>query len=243
MTINEPDIVSAISYRYGLTPPGISDPETHSAAQAALVACCHAGRNALRQVALGVRVGWGLALQEWEALPGGEQRLDDGAALERRRAAPAGGDREPLDASPDHRRLGGLRATIGTASAYAARPLRHKGRGRNRPTPAGRTPGGTAGSPPTPLMLPSASSPLSLLMPLRAGQPYTHDGASEKRESSRPSRIPGASGARFSSQGRSRRGSSAVRRMGPRERHATLSGLCPGLPGRSKRPIEKSLGK
>jgi hypothetical protein len=27
-----------------------------------------------------------------------------------------------------------------------------------------------------------------------------------------------------------------VRRKGPRERHATFSGLCPGLPGRSKRP-------
>lgn len=135
-----------------------------------------------------------------------DERLDDGAALEHRRAAPAGGDREPLDASPDHRRLGGLRATIGTASAYAARLLRHKGRRRNRPTPASRTPEGTAGSPPTPLMLPSASSPLSLLMPLRAGQPYTHDGASGKRESSRLSRLPGASGARFSSQGRSRRG-------------------------------------
>jgi beta-glucosidase len=75
MTINEPDIASLISYRYGLTPPGISDPATHSAAQAALVACHHAGRNALREVVPGLRVGWGLALQEWEALPGGEQRL------------------------------------------------------------------------------------------------------------------------------------------------------------------------
>ncbi len=74
-TINEPNIVAMMGYLLAFFPPQVSDWERFSAVNATL-------RDAHRQMAAALRAGPGsypiglaLSMQDWEALPGGEEEM------------------------------------------------------------------------------------------------------------------------------------------------------------------------
>jgi len=70
ITINEPNIVAAFGYELGFFPPGLRDLSRKEQAARTLIAAHHEARAAIRRAAPGVRVGLGISMNEWGALPG-----------------------------------------------------------------------------------------------------------------------------------------------------------------------------
>ncbi len=75
-TLNEPNIVAAMGYRFGVFPPGLVDPARRAAVTAALVAAHRAGVEALRSGPGDPLVGMTLSMTDYQALPGGEARME-----------------------------------------------------------------------------------------------------------------------------------------------------------------------
>jgi len=71
-TINEPNIVAVMGYLIGLFPPAATDWERFVDVNATLRNCHVAMRDALRQGPGTFPIGLALSMQEYEALPGGE---------------------------------------------------------------------------------------------------------------------------------------------------------------------------
>jgi beta-glucosidase len=77
ITINEPNVVAAFGYELGFFPPGLHDASLKEVANRTLIEAHREARAAIRQAAPGVRVGLGLSINEWGALPGSEVRMLD----------------------------------------------------------------------------------------------------------------------------------------------------------------------
>jgi beta-glucosidase len=73
-TLNEPNIVAAIGYLEGRFPPGARDPKLRRRANEVLVDAHRKAAAAIRDAA-GVPVGLTVAMQDYQAEPGGEARL------------------------------------------------------------------------------------------------------------------------------------------------------------------------
>jgi beta-glucosidase len=74
-TINEPNIVALMGYLIGLFPPQVTSWERFSNVNTTMRACHVAMRDALRQGPGTFPIGLPLSMQEYEALPGSEERL------------------------------------------------------------------------------------------------------------------------------------------------------------------------
>jgi beta-glucosidase len=72
-TINEPNIVAVMGYLLGAFPPAVTDWDRFVAVNQTLRACHGAMRDALRAGPGSYPVGLPLSMQEYEALPGGEE--------------------------------------------------------------------------------------------------------------------------------------------------------------------------
>jgi beta-glucosidase len=75
-TINEPNIVSTVGYLAGMFPPGVRDIEARRLANATLVDAHRKAVDAIRQSAPDVPVGLTLAMDDLQAAPGGEAKLE-----------------------------------------------------------------------------------------------------------------------------------------------------------------------
>ena len=75
-TINEPNVVAILGYRWGLFPPGAQDDHLHHQAIATLCDAHRAARVALREEAPHTEVMLTLAMAEWQAVDGGEATLE-----------------------------------------------------------------------------------------------------------------------------------------------------------------------
>jgi len=81
-TLNEPNIVAAMGYRFGIFPPGVADSSRRARVSAALVAAHRAGVEAIRSVTSPAEaalrrpmLGMTLSMTDYQALPGGEERM------------------------------------------------------------------------------------------------------------------------------------------------------------------------
>ncbi len=74
-TINEPNIVAVMGYAIGLFPPQVQDSERFAAVNVMMRKAHVAMRDALREGPGTYPIGLPLSMQEYEALPGGEQRM------------------------------------------------------------------------------------------------------------------------------------------------------------------------
>jgi beta-glucosidase len=74
-TINEPNIVSVMGYLEGAFPPGERDPDRRRLASATLIDGHHRAVEAVRGAAPHADVGMTMAIHEWAAVDGGEERL------------------------------------------------------------------------------------------------------------------------------------------------------------------------
>jgi len=77
ITINEPNVVAAFGYELGFFPPGLHDVSRKELAAQNLIAAHREAAAAIRRTAPGVRVGLGLSMNEWGALPGSEAHMID----------------------------------------------------------------------------------------------------------------------------------------------------------------------
>jgi len=75
-TINEPNIVADVGHRWGLFPPGARDPELRLRANAVLIAAHGLAVDAIRSGPGRAPIGLTLAMQDWQALDGGEALRD-----------------------------------------------------------------------------------------------------------------------------------------------------------------------
>jgi len=75
-TINEPSMVSTIGYLWGAFPPGKRDRDARQKVNEVMVRAHRQGVEAIRASAPGVPVGITLAMSDYQALPGGESRLE-----------------------------------------------------------------------------------------------------------------------------------------------------------------------
>ncbi len=75
-TINEPNIVAIMGYLRGLFPPQVTSWDRFVAVNETMRACHVAVRDALREAPGNFPIGMTLSMQEYEALPGFEDRLD-----------------------------------------------------------------------------------------------------------------------------------------------------------------------
>jgi len=75
-TLNEPNIVADIGYRWGLFPPGARDPALRLQANEVLIAAHHEAVAAIRSGPGRAPIGLTLALQDYQALEGGEDLRD-----------------------------------------------------------------------------------------------------------------------------------------------------------------------
>ena len=75
-TINEPSMVSTIGYLWGAFPPGKRDRDARHHVNEVMVQSHRQGVAAIRSSAPGVPVGITLAMSDYQALPGGESRLE-----------------------------------------------------------------------------------------------------------------------------------------------------------------------
>src|SRR5262249_21756752 len=75
-TLNEPNIVAEFGYRWGLFPPGLRDPDLRSRVNAIFLDAHVRGSAAIRDAGVRVPVGLTLAMQDWQAVDGGEATRD-----------------------------------------------------------------------------------------------------------------------------------------------------------------------
>lgn len=75
-TINEPNVVALYGYRVGVFPPGRASTEARSAAIDTFVAGHRKAVDAVRDEAPGVPVGLTLSMADYQAVDGGEARLE-----------------------------------------------------------------------------------------------------------------------------------------------------------------------
>ena len=75
-TINEPAMVAAGGYLAGFFPPGKTDVPARRRVTANFVAAHRRAVDVVREVAPGVPVGWTLSMSDYQALPGGEAKLE-----------------------------------------------------------------------------------------------------------------------------------------------------------------------
>jgi beta-glucosidase len=75
-TINEPNVVAAIGWLAGAFPPGKSDRELRRRVNGVMVDAHRRAVEAIRRAAPGVPVGLTLAMTDYQAVDGGEQRRD-----------------------------------------------------------------------------------------------------------------------------------------------------------------------
>jgi beta-glucosidase len=76
-TLNEPNIVALMGYGYGIFPPGVRDGGRRRHVDAALCRAHRLGVDALRGVVGNLPVGLTLSMNDYQALAGGEQRLEE----------------------------------------------------------------------------------------------------------------------------------------------------------------------
>ena len=74
-TINEPNIVALATYLVGIFPPGTADPALRRAAEEGFIDGHRRAVEAVRVAAPGVPVGITLALADYQAVDGGEERM------------------------------------------------------------------------------------------------------------------------------------------------------------------------
>jgi beta-glucosidase len=74
-TINEPNIVAVMGYLIGAFPPQVQDHERFVAVNTMMRRAHVAMRDALRESSGSYPIGLPLSMQEYEALPGGEERM------------------------------------------------------------------------------------------------------------------------------------------------------------------------
>lgn len=74
-TLNEPNIVSVAGYLAGMFPPGVSDVETRRRANRIFVDAHRGAVDAIREAAPDVPVGLTLSMADYEAAPGGEEKM------------------------------------------------------------------------------------------------------------------------------------------------------------------------
>ena len=75
-TINEPNIVADVGHRWGLFPPGMRDPALRLRANEVLIRAHREAVAAIRSGPGHPPVGLTLAMQDWQAVDGGEARRD-----------------------------------------------------------------------------------------------------------------------------------------------------------------------
>ncbi len=75
-TINEPNIVADVGHRWGLFPPGLRDPALRLRANEVLIRAHREAVAAIRAASPRVPVGLTLAMQDWQAVDGGEALRD-----------------------------------------------------------------------------------------------------------------------------------------------------------------------
>jgi beta-glucosidase len=75
-TINEPSMVATIGYLAGAFPPGKRDPELRRQVNGVMVDAHRKGVDAIRAAAPGVPVGITLAMSDYQAVDGGESKLE-----------------------------------------------------------------------------------------------------------------------------------------------------------------------
>jgi beta-glucosidase len=75
-TLNEPNILAAFGYRWGLFPPGVRDPDQRLRANDVLIDAHRKARAAIRAACPGVPVGLTLAMEDHQAVDGGEAVRD-----------------------------------------------------------------------------------------------------------------------------------------------------------------------
>ncbi|HEY2386599.1 MAG TPA: family 1 glycosylhydrolase [Candidatus Binatia bacterium] len=75
-TLNEPNIVAEFGYRWGLFPPGHRDADERSRANAIFLDAHRRAVAAIRDAGVRAPVGLTLALQDWQAVDGGEAVRD-----------------------------------------------------------------------------------------------------------------------------------------------------------------------
>ncbi len=75
-TINEPNIVADIGHRWGVFPPGLRDPAMRLRANAVLLAAHRRAVDAIRSACGATPIGLTLAMQDYQAVDGGEAVRD-----------------------------------------------------------------------------------------------------------------------------------------------------------------------
>ncbi len=75
-TVNEPNIVALMGYLIGAFPPAQSDWQRFSNVNTAMRACHVAMRDALRATPGNYPIGMPLSMNEYEALPGGQELVE-----------------------------------------------------------------------------------------------------------------------------------------------------------------------
>jgi len=76
-TINEPNIVAAFGYRWGLFPPGLRDAGARRRADDTLIAAHRRAVTAVKEALAGVPVGLCVSMNEYQAEPGGEAHMQE----------------------------------------------------------------------------------------------------------------------------------------------------------------------
>ncbi len=77
ITINEPNIPALLGYENGVFPPGKRDRAARIRVSEVFIDAHRRAVEAIRGVHPGLPVGLALAMADWQALPGGEQRLSE----------------------------------------------------------------------------------------------------------------------------------------------------------------------
>ncbi len=75
-TINEPNVVAFIGYLIGAFPPGVTDSKRAKNVNQAFIRAHREAVVAIRAAAPGVPVGLTLSMAEWEAVDGGESKVE-----------------------------------------------------------------------------------------------------------------------------------------------------------------------
>jgi beta-glucosidase len=76
-TINEPSVVAIMGHLMGMFPPGVSDENAWHRATDVLCRAHRTAVDAIKGAAPGVPVGLTLSMTDYQALPGGEAKLDE----------------------------------------------------------------------------------------------------------------------------------------------------------------------
>jgi beta-glucosidase len=75
-TLNEPNVVSLVGYRYGIFPPGLIDEDRSRAVSASLCRAHRLATDALRAGQGAFPVGLTLSMTDYQAVDGGEEQLE-----------------------------------------------------------------------------------------------------------------------------------------------------------------------